>query len=138
MSLPLLLLFIRLIKGLTLDGAWKGIKAYWDFSNWDYLSETGIWNAAIGQCFFSLSVWMGVMTACGSYNPKRQDVGTSLLSGFVVYSILGYVVYRTGNDELFNTASLGLVFSIFHVAIQEFSGSNFFGIIYTNFNPYFY
>eukprot|EP01084_Bolivina_argentea_P252295 423448_1 len=76
MPLPLLLLFIMLIKGLTLDGAWKGIKAYWDFSNWDYLSDSGIWNAAIGQCFFSLSVCMGVMTAYGSYNPKRQDIAT--------------------------------------------------------------
>ncbi len=65
MPVPLILLFVMLIKGLTLDGAWKGIKAYWDFYNWYYLSDSGIWNAAIDQYFFSLSVCMGVMTAYG-------------------------------------------------------------------------
>merc|ERR1719203_906000 len=104
-AITLLFLVILLIKGLTLDGAWNGIKTYWDFSNWDELSSSGIWNAAIGQCFFSLSVCMGVMTAYGSYNPIRQDIATdekviafldvfaSLMSGFVVYCILGFLVF---------------------------------------------
>ncbi len=26
-------------------------KAYCDFSNWNYLSDSGIWNAATDQCF---------------------------------------------------------------------------------------
>ena len=142
MPLPFLLLFIMLIQGLTLDGAWKGIKEYFDFSNWDELGSTGIWNAAIGQCFFSLSICMGVMTAYGSYNPTTQDIATdekviafldvsaSLMSGFVVYSILGYLVVSTGDESWFEQASFGLVFAAFPVAIATFKGATFFGIIF--------
>eukprot|EP01084_Bolivina_argentea_P212768 361596_1 len=142
MPLPFVLLVILLVKGLTLEGAWRGIKAYWDFSNWDDLSDSTIWNAAVGQCFFSLSICMGVMTAYGSYNPKRQDIATdekviafldvfaSLMSGFVVYSILGYIVYRTGKEENFEEGGMALVFAVFPVAIAEFEGANFFAIIF--------
>jgi len=142
MPLPFLLLFILLIKGATLPGSWYGIKQYFDFSNWDELSSPGIWNAAIGQCFFSLSVCMGVMTAYGSYNPKRQDIASdekvisfldvmaSLMSGFAVYSVLGYLAKSTGSDDWFTVGGGGLVFVAFPVAIAQFQGANFFGIIF--------
>lgn len=105
MPLPFILLLILLIQAATMDGAGDGVSRYLDFSNWDALSDNGIWQAAIGQCFFSLSVCMGVMTAFGSYNPIKQDiatdekviafldVGASIISGFVVYCILGFLVY---------------------------------------------
>eukprot|EP01083_Nonionella_stella_P176284 616404_1 len=106
MTLPFRLLFILLIKRLTIDGAWRGIKAYWDLSNCDDLSESTIWNAAVGQCFFSLSICMCVMTAYGSGNPRRQDIATaekviafldvfaSLMSGFGVPHM-----YHTRDDR---------------------------------------
>merc|ERR1740129_1482015 len=99
MPLPFILLIVLLIQAATMDGAGDGVARYLDFSNWSALSENGIWQAAIGQCFFSLSVCMGVMTAFGSYNPIKQDIATdekviafssvamSCLSGFVVYCI---------------------------------------------------
>jgi len=105
MPLPFILLIILLIQAAMLDGAGDGVSRYLDFSNWDALSENGIWQAAIGQCFFSLGVCMGVMTAFGSYNPVNQDiatdekvisfmdVGASIISGFVVYCILGFLVF---------------------------------------------
>lgn len=105
MPLPFILLIILLIQAATLDGAGDGVARYLDFSNWDALSENGIWQAAIGQCFFSLGVCMGVMTAFGSYNPVTQDIATdekvisfmdvfaSIMSGFVVYCILGFLVF---------------------------------------------
>eukprot|EP01083_Nonionella_stella_P146928 462759_1 len=77
-TLPFRLLFILLIKRLTLDGAWRGIKAYWNLSNCDDLSESTIWNDAVGQCFFSLSICMCVKTAYGSGNPLCQDIGTAV------------------------------------------------------------
>merc|ERR1719162_818376 len=105
MPLPFILLIILLIQAATLDGAGDGVARYLDFSNWSALSENGIWQAAIGQCFFSLGVCMGVMTAFGSYNPVTQDIATdekvisfmdvfaSIMSGFVVYCILGFLVF---------------------------------------------
>eukprot|EP01083_Nonionella_stella_P087142 242294_1 len=142
MPLPFLLLLILLIKGLTLEGASDGIKKYFDFSDWTELESVGIWNAAIGQCFFSLGVCMGVMTAYGSYNPIDQDIATdekvisfadlaaSLMSGFVVYSVLGYLVATTGDTDWYDAKSLGLVFAAYPVAISTFEGANFFGVIF--------
>merc|ERR1719362_974126 len=138
-TMPFLLLFILLIKAVTLPGAGDGISRYMDFSNFEELSDSPLWIAAIGQCFFSLSVCMGVMTAFGSYNPISQDVATdekvisfldvfaSLMSGFVVYAILGYLTFESGDDKWFETASVGLVFEAFPVGIATFAGANFFG-----------
>merc|ERR1719461_83698 len=142
MPLPLILLVILLIQAATLDGAGDGIERYMDFSNWDELSDSPIWIAAIGQCFFSLSVCMGVMTAFGSYNPINQyiatdekviaflDVGASLMSGFVVYCILGFLANDTGDDQWYEKGGPGLVFGAFPVAIAQFKGANFFAIIF--------
>ena len=145
MPLPFLLLFILLIKAATLEGSWQGVQEYFNFSNWDELGSSGIWNAAIGQCFFSLSVCMGVMTAYGSYNPKRQDIATdekvisfldvaaSLMSGFVVYSILGFLTKTQPLDDggsWYASGGVSLVFATFPVAISQFAGANFFGIIF--------
>ena len=120
----------------TLDGAGDGIKRYMDFSNWEELSDSPLWMAAIGQCFFSLGVCMGIMTAFGSYNPVDQDiatdekvisfldVGASLMSGFVVYCILGFLAKTTGDDSWYESGGAGLVFGAFPVAIAEFKGMN--------------
>ena len=85
---------------------------------------------------------MGVMTAFGSYNPKTQDVATdekiisfadllaSLMSGFVVYSVLGYIANIEGNDDVYTKGGTGLVFETLPIAISTFKGANFFGIIF--------
>merc|ERR1719266_986606 len=138
----MVLLFVLLIKAVTLPGSGDGIERYMDFSNFDELSGSPLWIAAIGQCFFSLSVCMGVMTAFGSYNPITQDiatdekviafldVGASLMSGFVVYCILGFLVNETGDEQWYEKGGPGLVFGAFPVAIAEFAGANFFSIIF--------
>ena len=98
------------------------------------MSDSPLWIAAIGQCFFSLSVCMGVMTAYGSYNPIDQDiatdekviafldVGASLMSGFVVYCILGFLAKDTGDDDWYTYGGPGLVYGAFPVAIAQFKG----------------
>merc|ERR1719295_1897818 len=142
MPLPFILLIILLIQAASMEGAGDGVARYLDFTNWSALSENGIWQAAIGQCFFSLGVCMGIMTAFGSYNPVNQDiatdekvisfldVGCSLMSGFVVYCILGFLANETGDDHWYSKGGAGLVFGAFPVAIAEFKGANFFAIIF--------
>lgn len=57
---------------------------------------------AIGQCFFSLSVCMGVMTAYSCHNEENKatvvldekiigfsDMGIAFIAGFSIYSFLG-------------------------------------------------
>ena len=58
--LPVVLIVVLLIRGVTLDGAGRGIDVYLtgeDGSSMsDKLSNSEIWTDAIGQIFFSLSV----------------------------------------------------------------------------------
>jgi len=128
MGLPVLLLFIFLIRGATLDGASDGIKAY--IGEWDLkvLREDGeVWSEAVAQIFFSLSVTFGVMTAYGSHMKKDEPAFMnslvvafansifSFISGFAVFSALGHMSFVEGLtlkelDEAGLTRSFGLVF----------------------------
>ena len=49
---PYVLLFILLIRGLTLDGAWDGIK-YLFIPNWELLKNSQVWIEAVTQIFYS-------------------------------------------------------------------------------------
>jgi SNF family Na+-dependent transporter len=54
--LPVVLIFILLIRSATLDGASRGIDIYMtgeDGTNlWDELQKSDLWSDAIGQIFF--------------------------------------------------------------------------------------
>ncbi|MFC1540519.1 sodium-dependent transporter, partial [Candidatus Margulisiibacteriota bacterium] len=92
--------------GLTLPGAWEGIKYYLkpDFAK---IANWRVWIAAYGQIFFTLTLSFGVMIAYASYLPKRTDIVkaavlTSLINcfysffaGFAVFSVLGYMAVKS-------------------------------------------
>lgn len=77
--MPLLLIILMLLIGhaFMMPGCDQGMRFLFkpDFSK---LSPQVLLNA-MGQCFFSLSIAMGILITYGSYMPKGQDiVGTSL------------------------------------------------------------
>lgn len=75
MGFPILLLFIFLIRAVTLPGASSGVKVY--IGEWDMavLSERpDVWSTAVGQIFFSIGVTFGIFTAYGSVCPKDAPV----------------------------------------------------------------
>ncbi|MFH1542290.1 MAG: sodium-dependent transporter [bacterium] len=99
--------FILIAWGLTLPGAWEGIKWYLKpdlakIANWQ------VWLAAYSQIFFTLSLGFGVMITYASYLPKRTDIVKfafltsfinclySFLAGFAVFSVLGYMSLVSG------------------------------------------
>jgi NSS family neurotransmitter:Na+ symporter len=141
--LPLLLLVILLIRGLTLPGAMDGIRFYLtpDFSK---LTDIRIWLRAYGQIFFSLSLASGVMIGYGSYLEKKAEItnsafitglancGTSFFAGFVVFSMLGYLAKVQGLPVPEVTASgTGLAFVAFPTAISQLPALNsLFGLIF--------
>lgn len=141
--LPLFLLAILLVRGLTLPGAMEGIRYYLtpDFSK---LASPGIWLRAYGQIFFSLSLASGVMIGYGSYLGKKAEItnsalitglancGTSFFSGFVVFSMLGYLAKVQGLPVPEVTASgTGLAFVAFPTAISQLPALNtLFGLIF--------
>lgn len=76
MPLLFLLLIVLMIRVLTLENAWEGVKFFFkpDFSK--MTSETML--AAMGQVFFSISVGMGIYITYGSYVKENINVGKTI------------------------------------------------------------
>jgi NSS family neurotransmitter:Na+ symporter len=142
MPLPIILLVVLFIRGITLEGAGYGIGAYLtpDFS---ILLDTDIWLAAISQIFFTLSIGFGIMIAYASYNKQDQNAAgdavitavvnsaISLFAGFVVFSVLGYMATSTGVDisEVAKSGP-GLAFVVFPKALSLMPWAGFFSVLF--------
>merc|ERR1719507_1627349 len=73
---------------------------------WSELLNLKVWYAAVTQSFFSLSTGFGALITYSSYNDFRHnsyrdaliisvaDTLTSLLAGFVIFSILGNLAFE--------------------------------------------
>lgn len=108
-TFPYVILISLLIAGLTQTGAWDGIK-YFIYPDWSKLWTIGVWQAAASQMFFSLGVAMGGLIMYSSYNEFSHDIFkdamivsfldtiTSVISGMVIFSILGAMSHELGVD----------------------------------------
>ncbi|VDP60501.1 unnamed protein product [Schistosoma mattheei] len=115
---PYVVLIIFLFRGITLPGSTNGIYHY-IWPNIEKLKSAEPWVDAATQVFFSLGPGFGVLMAYASYNEFHNNVPyfvclyqykistdrdallvasinslTSLLSGFVVFTLLGYMAYK--------------------------------------------
>lgn len=140
--LPLLLLLLLLVRGITLDGAWAGIEHYLtaDFS---ILRNPSVWLAAYGQIFFSLSLGAGILIAYASYLPKKADInnnaiitslancGTSFFAGFAVFSVLGYLAFlqNVPVPEV-SAGGPGLAFVVFPMALAKLPHAPVFAVVF--------
>jgi NSS family neurotransmitter:Na+ symporter len=106
-TLPWLLIIIFVIRGVTLPGAWDGL-AYYLTPDFSALLQPGVWIAAYGQIFYSLSLGMAIIIAYSRCLREKQDVVknaiiialansfTSIFAGLAVFSTLGYLAYTKG------------------------------------------
>lgn len=115
MPVLFLLVFLVMIRSLTLDGAMEGVKYYLtpDFSK----INGRVVLSALGQAFFSLSVGWGILITYGSYLPKDQnivssgawigfmDTAVALLAGLMIFP----AVFAFGKNPAEGTA---LVFQV--------------------------
>jgi len=132
-GIPLLVvMFIVLVViALTLPGAAQGLDALFT-PNWSALTEPGVWIAAYGQIFFSLSVGFGIMVTYASYLKKRTNLtasglvvgfsnsGFEILAGIGVFSALGFMAQASGvavGDVV--SSGIGLAFIAFPTLISQ-------------------
>ncbi|KAI5141725.1 sodium-dependent dopamine transporter isoform X1 [Manis pentadactyla] len=104
-TMPYVVLFALLLRGITLPGAIDGIKAYLSV-DFHRLCEASVWIDAATQICFSLGVGFGVLIAFSSYNKFTNNCYrdaiittsvnslTSFSSGFVVFAFLGYMAQK--------------------------------------------
>lgn len=136
MGFPILLLFIFLFKGISLEGSGDGIVEY--IGRWDLkilTDQPACWSEAVSQIFFSLSVTFGVMTAYASHLPRNEpaffnscvvavsNCMFSFIAGFAVYAAVGHLGYLTGLPvHLVNESGFGLVFGLWPLVFSTFNG----------------
>ena len=77
MPLLFVLMIVLIIRGLTLPGAWEGLKFLFS-PKWDQVTANSLLNA-MGFTFFSLSVGMGIMVTYGSYISHKENLTTTAL-----------------------------------------------------------
>lgn len=136
MGFPILLLFIFLIRAVTLDGSSDGIEEYIGKWEMDVLSDRAdVWSTAVSQIFFSIGITFGTMTAFGSYLPRNEPATLnsfvialsnscfSFIAGFAVFASLGHLALKEGvsvNDLSYGGFSL--VFGTWPVVLGGLSG----------------
>ncbi|KAI4813781.1 hypothetical protein KUCAC02_003009 [Chaenocephalus aceratus] len=108
-TFPFIMLFVLLIRGVTLPGAMDGI-IYYLYPDISRLSDPQVWMDAGTQIFFSYAIGLGFLTSLGSYNTFNNDCykdcfylcllnsATSIVSGFAIFSILGFMTNEQGVD----------------------------------------
>lgn len=143
-AIPVLLVaFLALVvRSLFLPGATEGLEAFFT-PDWSTLTHAGVWAAAFGQIFFSLSIGFGIMITYASYVDRDTDMTGSgtvvglanssfeLLAGIGVFAALGFMAQAQGVevDEVVG-GGVGLAFITFPTIISEAAGGAIIGVLF--------
>lgn len=133
MPLLFVLIIVVAIRGLSLEGAMKGVDFYMnpDFSK----INANTFLVALGQAFFSMSIGWGIMITYGSYLPKSanivssgvwvgfMDAAVALLAGFMIFP----AVFAFGKDPASGPA---LVFEILPDVFNAMPGGSIIGAFF--------
>lgn len=129
----IVLLVILAVRALTLPGASEGLSYYLrpDISK---LLDISVYNSALGQAFFSLSLGMGAILTYGSYLSKSTgiaaaalwvvllDTAIALLAGFIIFPA-GFSI--SGFDP--GSSGPGLIFTVLPQLFATLPGGQIFG-----------
>ncbi|XP_078602962.1 sodium- and chloride-dependent glycine transporter 1-like isoform X1 [Branchiostoma floridae x Branchiostoma japonicum] len=108
-TFPYMMLIVLFLRGVTLEGAGKGLVYYLtpDFSR---LADSQVWYDAASQIFYSLGIAFGGTQVMASYNKFNNNTHrdsvfialsnccTSVFAGVVVFSILGHMAHKLDMD----------------------------------------
>ncbi|HSC27533.1 MAG TPA: sodium-dependent transporter, partial [Vicinamibacterales bacterium] len=133
MPLLILLLLVLAARAITLPGAHEGL-AYYLRPELARVWDVSVFNAALGQAFFSLSLGMGTMITYGSYLKPGDgitgaalwvvalDTAIALLAGFIIFPA-GFSI--DGFDP--STGGPGLIFTVLPRLFATLPGGHLFG-----------
>lgn len=125
MPLMLFIIFVLVIRSLTLPGAIKGLDFYL-MPRFENITAKGVLEA-LGHAFYSLSLGMAILIVYGSYLPKNRDIVKSacyvavldtaiaLLAGLAIFP----AVFAMGMQP---NAGPGLIFNILPVTFNAIPG----------------
>ncbi|XP_062561319.1 sodium-dependent nutrient amino acid transporter 1-like [Armigeres subalbatus] len=130
---PYVVMLFFAIYAFTLEGAMDGL-LYFIKPEWDQLLNPTVWKEAVSQCFFSLSICFGGVIAYSSFNNFSNniyrdamiiswlDTFTSLLSGAIVFAIIGHLGFITNETDYAKVVypGSGLTFITYPDAIAKF------------------
>ncbi|XP_030296598.1 sodium- and chloride-dependent betaine transporter-like isoform X2 [Sparus aurata] len=141
-TFPYLLLVILFFRGVTLPGAWEGLK-YYLLPDVAMLARPRIWCDAASHVIHSYALSLGVLTSLGSYNKYNNDCyrdclalcalnsATSVFAGVVVFSFLGFMVqlYDIPIEE-FASGGVGMAFISFPKILSSMPVSSFWAVVF--------
>ncbi len=142
MPLLFILVFIFIGRGLMLPGATEGLN--WLFKpDFSATMDGKVWADAFGQIFYTLSIGFAIMLSYASYLPEDSDInnnacmtvfincGFSVLSGIMIFSVLGYMAQQQGVPVSEVAGSgVGLAFITLPTAINLMPIPVFFGTLF--------
>ncbi|XP_046689503.1 sodium- and chloride-dependent GABA transporter 2-like isoform X2 [Silurus meridionalis] len=108
-TFPYVMLVVLLLRGITLPGAFDGIRFYL-YPDPTRLAEPQVWMDAGTQIFYSYALCMGCLVALGSYNKYNNNCYkdciylcllnsvTSFVAGFAIFSVLGFMAHEQETD----------------------------------------
>ncbi|PIY18261.1 MAG: sodium-dependent transporter [Elusimicrobia bacterium CG_4_10_14_3_um_filter_49_12_50_7] len=143
MPLPVILLLLLLVRGVTLPGAGGGIIFYLK-PDFGALLDLAVWHAAASQIFFTLSLAFGVMIAYASFQHESSDISKtavitalvnstiSIVAGFAVFSTLGYMAVKSviSIEELAAASGPSLAFIVFPKALSLMPMAPLFAVLF--------
>ncbi|XP_055535859.1 sodium-dependent nutrient amino acid transporter 1-like isoform X2 [Wyeomyia smithii] len=130
---PYVIMLLLLIRACTLEGAGAGM-LYLIKPQWDRILEAKVWYSAVTQMFFSLTVCFGNVIMYSSFNRFTNnvyrdvtivtilDTCTSMLSGLIVFGVIGHLAYVADIPDIKNVVrgGAGLAFITYPEAIAKF------------------
>lgn len=133
MPLLLVMMTLMVVRVLMLDGSGKGLQFLFrpDFSQ----ITPSVFMTAAGQCFFSLSIGLGLMITYGAYMPKDQDVTKTsfqvIILDTLVAVLAGVIIFPAVFAFGFNPAEgPQLVFVVLPAVLQHMSLSWLSGVVF--------
>lgn len=129
-TLPIVMIIVVLVRGVTLSGASTGIIKYLN-PDITKLADFEVWTDAANQVVFSFIIGYGGIISLASHNKYHHNLlkdalivtfanaAASFMSGFAIFSVLGHLaeIKNTTIDEVAESGP-GLVFMVYPTALS--------------------